>query len=191
MSIMASFLRKDNDLTHTLAQVGNIELRIDGITDPLALSHLNMERNSRVPIIRLLPEDVFIEIMLALQTTFNDLDNNSIVKILKNDPERMLAGLMKDYLEDWDWSVVTHVCHYWRKLAINCPRLWTKINTATLSSVDMTKAYLKRSIDTDHRLAEDLSSRHRPRLTHPCRTPSSNRWVHVSSFRQFLCAVTE
>ena len=30
------------------------------------------------------------------------------------------------------WVELTHVCHYWREVALNCPSLWTNISTTAL-----------------------------------------------------------
>lgn len=44
---------------------------------------------------------------------------------------------------DFEWLAVTHVCHHWREVALNTPRLWTRINLH--KNLDILQEYLARS----------------------------------------------
>lgn len=74
-----------------------------------------------------LPVEIFIRILLEAAFTWNDDATES------QDPNCPYA-----------WIVVTHVCHYWRTVALDTPSLWTRI-FASVAGSDCLRAFLERS----------------------------------------------
>lgn len=80
-----------------------------------ALAMKNRERNSSAPIMRIPPE-ILVKIFVHYQNTF----------FLHWNPE--------------EWIKVTHVCHFFRQVALASPTLWSRIY---FRSGDQTKTYLR------------------------------------------------
>ncbi|KAF5316498.1 hypothetical protein D9619_006364 [Psilocybe cf. subviscida] len=52
--------------------------------------------------------------------------------------------------------VITHVCHYWRTVALSCTTLWSALDISPQTSLDMIAIYLQRSGDLPLSLQVDL-----------------------------------
>ena len=82
---------------------------------------LKFRRNALAPISRLPPE--------TIATIFTFLS-------LPGDCVQILAG---EEQGDFAWLRVSHVCHRWREIALNQPRLWSHIDFTTLTVEGVTE----------------------------------------------------
>jgi hypothetical protein len=102
---------------------------------------LKLRRNALAPISRLPPE------IIAIIFSFLSLPREYA---------RLLAGDKQDILA---WLRVSHVCHRWREIALNQPRIWSRIDFTTLTSAGATEV-LSRSKMAPLELEADLSDAH-------------------------------
>lgn len=84
--------------------MANADLKINTIVDSLR------QQNSRAPISRLHPEILAIVFQHVRDACFAD------------------RRLDDSYRQRMDWVAVTHVCNWWRDVALHAPQLWTNIH---------------------------------------------------------------
>ncbi|KAG2053642.1 hypothetical protein BDR06DRAFT_452206 [Suillus hirtellus] len=84
-------------------------------------------RNDRIPIISRLPDEILLIIFghLEEEKRLNGYDSHD------NEFASDVTGGVPACL------VVTHVCRHWRKVALECPTLWTFISSASLRWLDV------------------------------------------------------
>ena len=52
---------------------------------------------------------------------------------------------LEDAESKWDWTLLTHVCQYWRTTALETPTLWTDLTPFFFNDPQRTDAFLERS----------------------------------------------
>ncbi|KAH9950055.1 hypothetical protein B0H21DRAFT_881447 [Amylocystis lapponica] len=105
------------DIVDTTRTIANLDQEISQMEQ--SLYSLKAHRNSLVPIFRLPPE-LISEIFIAHARDRKDTSS-----------------------EDCSWIRVTHVCHHWRTIALQCPRLWTLITLKNTPWVAHSLTYSK------------------------------------------------
>ncbi|KAF4610859.1 hypothetical protein D9613_007047 [Agrocybe pediades] len=123
----------------------DIELHIG--TQESLLVPFKIRNNSFAPISRLAPE--------VLCTIFYHLMNIP-------GPARIIGNLSPLQRSDLHWIQVTHVCHAWREIALNCSSLWTRppFNLSDRWAAEM----LQRSKSTTIYVDIDYASDRPPKL---------------------------
>ena len=100
-----------------------------------------VQRNSLTLIIKLLPVEILTKIFCCLQTPWEEVEKYQNYVYLA-----MVHNLkVSETRKVWDWTVVTHVCHYWRIAALEYPSLWALIRSDSHKTIEQTRTYLERS----------------------------------------------
>lgn len=99
--------------------------------------------------------------------------------------QKLPSSACKDSYFVQDLVSATHVCRFWRQVAINAPELWTEI---TMRNVEAIKVFLERSselpLNVDLRLAsEDIAETNNNIL--------DTLVLHTHRFRQLSCHVQQ
>ncbi|KDQ51344.1 hypothetical protein JAAARDRAFT_532423 [Jaapia argillacea MUCL 33604] len=91
-----------------------------------------------------------VAILRSARNSFNPIHRlpiEVVLEIFSIVAETWYPRTVEDVRPSVCWLALTHVCHYWRELALNTPTLWTTIDV-DLRDLRWTRAFLERSQNT-------------------------------------------